>query len=115
MRDVHPNQSIRIKLTLTPYQNLRLKLDIARLAVLHRDTGNLRASVIDIKAWLLKYFNVADAGVSNILESLTQMAEIQLNPELPDISSSIESLRAVIRERSRPDSKASGRIKGPAS
>ncbi len=97
------------------YQNLRLKLDIARLAVLNRDTENLRVSVISIKSWLVKYFSTADAGVSNILESLTQMTEIQLDPVLPDINSSLESLRALIQEISRPDPAASGSLESPAS
>jgi len=99
-----PNEGEVVSMPLLPeqryflYQNLRLKLDIARLAVLNRDTDNLQASIIEIKAWLVKYFNTADAGVNNILEALTQMTEIRLDPELPDISSSLESLLIVSKQ-----------------
>ncbi|MFT5131733.1 MAG: uroporphyrin-3 C-methyltransferase [Gammaproteobacteria bacterium] len=76
------------------YQNLRLQLESARYAVLRRDTENLHVSVEIVSAWLKDYFNVRDNGVSNILESLSKMEGLELNPVLPDISSSLESIRA---------------------
>jgi uroporphyrin-3 C-methyltransferase len=79
------------------YHNLRLELANARLAVLAHDNGNLQASLSNIIDWLNHYFNTGDAAVSNILESLQQMQTLQLDPDLPDISSSLESVRAYIR------------------
>jgi uroporphyrin-3 C-methyltransferase len=79
------------------YQNLRLELVNARLAVLAHDNGNLQASLSNIINWLNHYFNTGEAAVSNILESLQQMQSLQLDPDLPDISSSLESVRAYIR------------------
>ena len=96
-------------------QNLRLQLESARLSVLRRDTENLRASIVLIQAWMQKYFDSSATEVNNILESLTQMAKIELHPSLPDISSSLESLRAVIRGNTRPDLQSSEAVESPAS
>ena len=76
------------------YQNLRLQLESARYAVLRRDTENLHVSSDIIVDWLNRYFDISDSGVANILESVSKMSQLELNPELPEVSSSIETLRA---------------------
>ena len=78
-------------------QNLRLELESARLSVLRADSGNLRASVVLIQSWLRQYFDTSDSAVINVMETLDQMKTIELKPALPDISSSVESLRAYLR------------------
>jgi len=78
-------------------QNLRLELESARLSVLRADTGNLRASVVLIQSWLRQYFDTNDSAVINVMETLDQMQAIELQPALPDISSSVETLRAYLR------------------
>lgn len=77
--------------------NLRLELENARLSVLRADTGNLRASVVLIQSWLRQYFDTNDSAVINVMETLDRMQAIELKPALPDISSSVESLRAYLR------------------
>jgi uroporphyrin-3 C-methyltransferase len=79
-------------------QNLRLELESARLSVLRTDTGNLRASIMLIQSWLRQYFDTNDSAVINVMETLNQMQLIELQPALPDISSSVETLRAYLRE-----------------
>ena len=77
--------------------NLKLELANARFAVFNRDTGNLYASIKHMQDWLHAYFDMADANVSNIYDTLTAMKETELEfPEL-DISSSLESVRALSR------------------
>ena len=76
------------------YQNLRLELENARLAVLLSDGDNLQASIIMLTDWLNKYFDTSAPEVSGMLETLEQMKTVDLGPVLPDISSSLESLRA---------------------
>jgi uroporphyrin-3 C-methyltransferase len=78
-------------------QNLRLELESARLSVLRADTGNLRASIVLIQSWLRQYFDTRDSAVINVMETLDQMQLIELKPALPDISSSVETLRAYLR------------------
>ncbi len=79
------------------YQNLRIELESARLSILRRDTENLKTSLGMLTDWLNRYFDTQDTGVANVLETLDHMASVELDPELPDISSSIESLRAYLR------------------
>ena len=81
------------------YQNLRLELENARISVLRRNTESLHASVRLITGWLQTYFDTSDSGVANMLDSLNKMATLKLDPELPDISSSLETLRAYMRQR----------------
>ncbi len=81
------------------YQNLRIELANARSAVLQRDGRNLEASIELIQDWLERYFNTDAEAVANIQDSLAQMATVELAPELPDISGSMESVRAWQRQR----------------
>lgn len=81
------------------YQNLRIELASARAAALRRDTRNLRTSIELIQDWLKRYFNTDAEAVANIQESLAQMATVELQPELPDVSGSLESVRAWQRQR----------------
>jgi len=79
-------------------QNLRLELESARLSVLRADSGNLRASIVLIQSWLRQYFDTNNSAVINVMETLDRMQAIELKPDLPDISSSVETLRAYLRE-----------------
>lgn len=81
------------------YQNLRVELASAREAVLRRDTRNLRTSLELIDDWLERYFDTDVSAVANMRESLDQMRRVELDPVLPDISGSLESVRAYIRRR----------------
>lgn len=76
------------------YQNLRLELANARYAILRRDTENMLASILLIKEWINTYFDTGHTSTSNLLETLDQMQKIELSPELPDITSSLETLKA---------------------
>jgi uroporphyrin-3 C-methyltransferase len=80
------------------YQNLRLELESARQAVLRSDSQNLRSSIDLVLPWIRQYFDTSDSAVINVMETLDKMRSVELKPELPDISSSLESLRAYIRE-----------------
>jgi uroporphyrin-III C-methyltransferase len=79
--------------------NLKLELANARFAVFNRDTDNLHASIGHIQLWLHEHFDLSDAAVQNIYDSLSRMKKMELTfPEL-DISSSLESVRALIRSQ----------------
>ena len=78
-------------------QNLRLELTNARYAVLRLDTENLRASAGLIQDWLSRYFDTDNASVANTIETMQAMMQIELQPPLPDLSSSLESVRAYLR------------------
>ena len=78
--------------------NLRLELESARLSVLRSDSENLRASIDLMQSWMRHYFDTSDSAVVNVMDTLDQMRTVELKPVLPDISSSLESLRAYVRE-----------------
>lgn len=77
--------------------NLKLELANARFAVFNRDTDNLQASIGHIQVWLDDYFDLSDAAVQNIYDSLARMKDLELAFPKLDISSSLESVRALIR------------------
>ena len=77
--------------------NIKLELANARFAVFNRDTDNFRASIGHIRKWLNDYFDQTDAAVRNVNESLTRMNKLELAFPDIDISSSLESVRALIR------------------
>ncbi len=79
--------------------NLKLELANARFAVFNRDTENLQASIDHIQGWLNEYFDLADAAVQNIHDSLLRMKDLELAFPQMDISSSLESVRALIRSQ----------------
>lgn len=83
------------------HQNLRLELANARQSVLNADAKNMRASIDLIKTWLTQYFNTDDASIINLIETMDKIYKIELQPELPDISSSLESIRAHIHNIQR--------------
>ena len=85
------------------YQNLRLQLETAKLAVVRHDTETLRSTLQQMAGWLRDYFDTSDGGVANILQATEKMSAIDLAPALPDISSSLETLRAFIRSRTQVD------------
>ncbi len=79
--------------------NLKLELANARFAVFNRDTNNLHASIGHIDTWLHDYFDLSDASAQNIYDSLKKMKDVELEFPRMDISSSLESVRALMRSQ----------------
>lgn len=96
------------------YQNLRLQLATATRAVLHRQTRDFHTSVKIIQDWLRDNFDTNAPAVSNILDALARMEKIDLQPKLPDISSSLETVRSLARGKtaSSPANEADGAAPG---
>ncbi len=79
--------------------NLKLELANARFAVFNRDTDNLHASIGHIQLWLNEYFDLSNATVRNIYDALSRMKKLDLTFPEVDISSSLESVRALSRSQ----------------
>ncbi len=73
-------------------QNLRLKLESARLALLRRDTDPFHAALKDARQWLDEYYDQGAPEVKSLAASLETMRSARLDPELPDISRSLSLL-----------------------
>ena len=74
-------------------QNLQLRLDAARAALLEHDGASFQDSVHMVREWLQRYFNTRDGGVQAAMAELAQMQHQQISPPLPDISASLILLR----------------------
>ncbi len=77
-------------------QNLQLKLETARLALLRRDEQVYHDSLKAIKDWINKYYDTNDAAVSGALASLDKLDQMVVNPELPSLTASLNAIREVI-------------------
>jgi uroporphyrin-3 C-methyltransferase len=81
--------------------NLRLKLEAARLALLQKDTAVYQSSLTEAGEWLAAYFNRDSASVKALLEQLTVLAELELQPALPDISRSLAEVEALEEQQAK--------------
>ncbi|NOX76370.1 MAG: hypothetical protein GXP17_07120 [Gammaproteobacteria bacterium] len=74
-------------------QNLRLKLEQARLALLRTDTPLFRQYLTEAKTWVTTYFDAESAAVANLQNSLSRLGGEELSPVIPDVSGSLKALR----------------------
>lgn len=81
------------------YQNLRLKLEQARLALLQRDTALLRQNLNEAETWLNTFFNEESPGVINALKTTAALSKVELQPAMPDVSGSLRQLRSLLVKR----------------
>lgn len=76
------------------YQVLMLKLEGARAALLAGRTVPMRESLASAAQWLDTEFKTDDSGVRAAREDLQRLQGLELAPPLPDISGSLDALRA---------------------
>lgn len=86
----------------TLVQTLQLRIETARLALLRRDRAALREAAAAAADWLARWFDPADTGVREARALLARLQQVDPAPELPGIESSLETLRALLRERAAP-------------
>ena len=75
------------------YQNLGLKLEQARIALLQQDTALFQRNLADTSEWIKRYFDPGATAVSSVMDTIKQLASVDLAPKLPDISASLRDLR----------------------
>lgn len=81
------------------YQNLQLKLQQARLAMMQRDTVLFHKLLHEAMSWIGNFFERDNPAVQSARDTLTQMAQLELSPTLPDISGSLRILRQLLAQR----------------
>ncbi len=74
------------------YQNLRLHLESARLAVARGDRKLYRDSLDTVAQWLDSYFDPNDAHTRAMHKAVDELKAIDVRPPLPDISGSLRAL-----------------------
>jgi len=83
------------------YENLRLHLEAARLAVARGDNKLYHDSLGTVKGWLVAHFDADDKLTKVMRDSLSELAEHDIFPPLPDISQSLKALQ--IRQKLNAD------------
>jgi len=82
------------------YQNLQLKLEQARLAVLKQNTAVFAQSLEEVSQWLSSYFEAESAAVISMQETVKHLRTVELQPTIPDVSGSLRELRLLMNARS---------------
>lgn len=82
-------------------QNLRLVLESARLSLLRRDTQNFRASLDTARQWIKRYYNIETPLAAGMLETLTRLAQTDINPPMQEITAPLRALQQLRREQER--------------
>ena len=76
-------------------ENLRLALGQAQMALLQRRPGVYRASLERASRWLRDWFDPSAPAVRQVAAAIGQLAQIDLNPKLPQLGSALAKLRAL--------------------
>ncbi len=82
------------------FENLRLKLESMRLALLSHDATNYQDSNALARKWLQTYFNTEDQAVATLLSELEALQTVQFNPYIPDMSSTLKAFLDIMERRS---------------
>ena len=89
------------------YQNLRLQLDAARLALLRGEAPLYLESLRSARDWAATYFDQEHASTQAMLAELDRLREIDIAPPLPDLGEALRELRATPAYREARDGNAS--------
>jgi uroporphyrin-3 C-methyltransferase len=79
-------------------QNLILKLEQAQIGMLKGNQAVFEYALGDSKLWLDNYFEPTDPLTQSMTATLIEMSNIQVERELPDISSSLIKVRELLAD-----------------
>ncbi len=79
-------------------QNLHLMLEQAQMALLQRKQQAYDASLAKAHDWIGSHFDAKSATTQAMLRGLEELQGINVAPELPDISGSLNSLKTYLRQ-----------------
>jgi len=94
---------------LLPDEINLLKLSIkfefvsAKFALLSRDKENLSVSIFQIKNYLRNYYDLTNLETQNAYDDLSKITNLDISSPNIDITSSLESIRALIRIQNEPE------------
>jgi len=81
-------------------QNLQLKIESARLALLRADNSTFHENLNISSEWLSQFYDVASADGASTLAALNELMQATIDTELPDISASLQALQKFIANNS---------------
>ena len=85
------------------YQNLQLELTSAKLSILRRDSGSMKASLARVTELLNGFFDTEAAPVKSMLEQITAMENLDLKPPMPEVTQALNLLKAYKDSTSQED------------
>lgn len=74
------------------YQNMRLQLESARLALLRQESILFNSSLDTAIEWLTSFFDENDEVTANMLATLNELKQTELKPAMPNIATSLNLL-----------------------
>lgn len=97
-----------IKEVLTPEEaqfireQLRVKLEIIKIALVQRNEALYQSSMADAKKWLEQHFT-RNSQVNNLISELDKLNVVKIRSQFPDISLSLKMLRDISKLRIETD------------
>lgn len=73
-------------------QNVALHLAAARLGLIRKDTRLYRDSLASTRSWVEQFFDTEHTVTKTLLGKLGTLSDVDVRPELPDISRSLRAL-----------------------
>ena len=86
-------------------QNLILKFEMAQLALLRNDQPVYHTSLSEAKLWIVKHFVETDPRTIALIIALDQLAEVEVDRSLPNISGSLRAVRGLLNTLHQQDSR----------
>jgi uroporphyrin-3 C-methyltransferase len=86
---IPPRQAFFVK------QNLQLKLETARLALLQKDNATFHDAIKTAISWTGQYFSEDAPTTQKFIDELSALDNLNVAPSLPDISGSLKALKEV--------------------
>lgn len=82
-------------------QNLHLMLEQAQLALLQRKQNAYDSALAKAENWIDTYFEPQDATTNALLRGIAELKQLEVAPEMPDISGSLNSLKSYLEEMTK--------------
>jgi len=87
-------------------QVLELKLQAARVALVLGKQKRFRSALAASNIWIKSNFDTSNKIVQHVQTVIDQLANAELKPILPDISTSLREVRLLLQQISKPSSKS---------
>ena len=97
-----PDEINLLKLTI------KYELASAKLALLNRDKEILNTTIFKIRNYLANYYDLTNMEIHNAYQNLAKIMNLKITNPNVDITSSLESIRALIRIKNDDGSKIMG-------
>ncbi len=81
-------------------QNLQLKIESARLALLRTDNTIFHENLKIVNEWVSQFYDIDSAEGASMISTLNELQQATIDSELPDISGSLTALQKFIASNS---------------